>query len=1015
MSRHFPKKYNPYVFILFLSFLVSTGVNAQRFSFENFTINDGLPVEIVNEIMQDSRGNIWFGTEAGGAVSYNGINFKVYTVDDGLASNYVYKIVEDKNGVMWFGTDNGLTSYDGTTFKTDSLSIRTRIYDLTTDENGNLWVGTLQGLYKGVNGVIERIQLEGNIDTVTAIEPIDSGRIWLGTEKSLIQINENNEILRKVEIDNFESKSIRLLWKSKKGNIWLGIRNWYGSNEELLLWNGHDLLNPTPALSTPQFLDLRALSEDSDGNFWIGSNSIGVARLSGGKWTIMSRENGLVHNQVKTIFEDNQGNIWIGTQGGVSKYTNELFTHYSEKDGLVNNEVLNITQASNKDYWIGTLKGVTRINSSRQNSFSKQIENFSDPSIFLNALVFSVTEGKNGEMWFGTEKGLVKYDGKRFTKFDESNGLYDRFIFEVFYDERDDVLWVSTAGGINSYVDGKIVKHTVPSAEGTIVDAAAFQILKGPDKAIWFFSFNTVKKYYNGAFSTITLPKETETIISPYSCALFDKTGVLWLGNRGNGLVRIRDGRATIYTKEKDGLVSDNILLLENDDMGNLWIGTEKGIERIEFDERGEIKEIKRFSSKEGFLGIETNDRAVTKDEDGNLWFGTSSGVTKLNIDQLKINPHPPQVHITNVRLFYESVSDWSDYSDGVSKWYHLPEDLVLPYNQNNLSFDFVGINTTIPEKVQYKYILEGTDKKWSPVTFSNQATYTNLEYGTYTFKVLAANESGVWAEVPATFSFKIKPPIWLTWWFILGSAIVVIGSVWLILYRRFRAINLKIKLENQLSEMERKALRLQMNPHFIFNALDSISSFIFKNDAKSALKYLNNFAKLMRLTLEASKEHLIPIETEAATLKNYLELEKLRFKNKFEFEIEVDPEIDYDVGIPPMLIQPQVENAILHGVGPKEDGDGLIKIEFIYNEYDDRLICEVTDNGVGRDKAKQIKEAKGTATHKSMATQITKDRIEMLSKAIGKEMRIDFVDLVKEDGSPAGTKVIIDIPVQYL
>ncbi len=1014
MSRFFPEKYNPHVLILFLCLLVSTGLNAQRFSFKNFTINDGLPVEIVNTIIQDSRGNIWFGTEAGGAVSYDGISFTTYTVDDGLASNYVYKIVEDNNGVMWFGTDNGLTRYDGTEFYTDSQSIRTRIYDLTLDDKGNLWVGTLQGLYRAKDEVMERIMLPQNIDTITAIEPIDSGRVWLGTEKSLMLINDKLEIIKQVEIEDFESKSIRLLWMSSKGYLWVGIRNWYGSNEELLRWDGYDLFNPTPALSTTQFSDLRALTEDSEGNFWIGSNSLGVAKFDGRKWTIMSRENGLVHNQVKTIFEDKEGNIWIGTQGGVSKYSNELFTHYSEKDGVINNDVWNITQASNFDYWIGTQNGVTRIKNSRQTSFASQIESFSAKNGFLDALVFSIVEGKNGEMWFGTEKGLAKYDGKRFTKYTEKDGLIDKFIFDVLYDEKEDILWISTAGGINSYKNGKIISHSVPTADGAIVDASPFQILKGPDKAIWFFSFNTVKKYSNGQFSIINLPKETESIISPYSCALFDKSGVLWLGNIGSGLVKIRDGRATIYTKD-DGLVSNNIYLLVNDEMGDLWVGSEKGIERLKFDEGGKINEIKRFGSKEGFLGVENNPRAVTKDVDGNLWFGTSSGVTKLNIDQLKINPNPPQVHITNVRLFYENLEDWSEYSTGLSKWYHLPENLVLPYNQNNVSFDFVGISTTIPEKVKYQYILEGADKKWSPSTYSNLATYTNLKYGTYTFKVLAANESGVWTETPVTFSFRIKSPIWLRWWFILGSSILIVGTVWYILYRRFRAINLKIKLENQLSEMERKALRLQMNPHFIFNALDSISSFIFKNDAKSALKYLNNFAKLMRLTLEASKEHLIPIETEAATLRNYLELEKLRFKNKFDFEIEIDPEIEYDVGIPPMLIQPQVENAILHGVGPKKDGPGIIKIEFIYDEDNDRLICEVTDNGVGRDKAKEIKEAKGTATHKSMATQITKDRIEMLSKAIGKEMRIDFVDLTKEDGSPAGTKVIIDIPVQYL
>lgn len=275
--------------------------------------------------------------------------------------------------------------------------------------------------------------------------------------------------------------------------------------------------------------------------------------------------------------------------------------------------------------------------------------------------------------------------------------------------------------------------------------------------------------------------------------------------------------------------------------------------------------------------------------------------------------------------------------------------------------------------------------------------------------EVQARRPGNPWSPTKAQYSFLIKQPFYATWWFRTALIVFLAGISIALVRDRLNRLKQKLKFENDLREMERKALRLQMNPHFIFNALDSISSFIFKKDQKQAVRYLNNFAKLMRLTLESSMEHIHPVETEVSILKNYLELEKLRFGKTFEYQIEVDEELDFDVGLPPMLVQPHVENAILHGLKPKGEG-GLLQLSF---SLQGPILCVVIeDNGIGRSQAKQKPQKAG---HRSMATQINKDRLKLLQSSIGEKINLEIIDKYADNQTPTGTKVIIRLPAQNI
>ena len=241
----------------------------------------------------------------------------------------------------------------------------------------------------------------------------------------------------------------------------------------------------------------------------------------------------------------------------------------------------------------------------------------------------------------------------------------------------------------------------------------------------------------------------------------------------------------------------------------------------------------------------------------------------------------------------------------------------------------------------------------------------------------------------------------------ILGG-LLLIGLIFVIFNRR--QIKRRLTLQKEVAEYEQKALHLQMNPHFVFNCLGSISSFIVQNGTDSALKYLSKFSKLMRLTLEYSKGALIPIDKEVESLQNYLELEQLRFHNKFDFSIQSTDRVEFNMGLPPLLIQPFVENAILHGMVPKE-GNGTIRVNF--DVANNQLVCSIKDDGIGLSKSKEMKE-NSVKAHQSMALEITKKRLEIMEATISKSAQIDIKEIT-ENNAVVGTEVTLRLPIQYI
>ena len=332
---------------------------------------------------------------------------------------------------------------------------------------------------------------------------------------------------------------------------------------------------------------------------------------------------------------------------------------------------------------------------------------------------------------------------------------------------------------------------------------------------------------------------------------------------------------------------------------------------------------------------------------------------------------------------------------------------ISLTHLQDILTLEFSSLDFTNSEQNKYRYKLESADKDWIESGTRRTATYLHLPPGNYTFKVQGSNSQGVWSNKIAELSIEVLPPWWETWWAYTIYAIVFAAVISVVIrVQRKRLIN-KERARSKLQELEMQALRAQMNPHFIFNCLSSINRFVLMNETEAASDYLTKFSRLIRTVLNNSKRALISLDDELEMLKLYLDMEKLRFQDGFEYSISIADNVEPEnVFIPPLLFQPFAENAVWHGLMHKK-GKGQLMIRL--SVHDELLKFEIEDDGVGRATAGSVK-SKSAEKNKSLGLEITKNRLSLINGYLTEENFFKVEDLHDEDGSAAGTRVTLKI-----
>jgi hypothetical protein len=431
--------------------------------------------------------------------------------------------------------------------------------------------------------------------------------------------------------------------------------------------------------------------------------------------------------------------------------------------------------------------------------------------------------------------------------------------------------------------------------------------------------------------------------------------------------------------------------MIENitiDDRQQIWVGTLNGLNVLTRTDTGKWV-VRRITIAHGLPSNEIHDLCQI---DERMYVATSRGIVRLPLEKHDA-ALPSRPLLENILVNGRSTP--------------LAQLRYLTHSQRNIQLEFVCINFKLrfKENVAYRYRLT-SDPEWS-YTFHRRVNYAALSPGYYMFEVQAQNEDGVWSE-SLCVPINIAPPVWQRWWFML---LVAAGLMGLIYYRyRVRLIRLRKQadVEREINELQRSALQAQMNPHFIFNCLNSIQNFIASGDKAGAMAYLARFANLVRTTLNASAEQVISLQEEVEVLENYLELEKLRFGNRFDYEIRLDPRLDtFDTTLPPLLVQPYVENAIIHGFN-FEDRSRTGHILLVYEKVADQLQITIRDNGIGIERSKRNKAGR-EELRTSRGMQITQKRLSLQNHP-DSENYLHIKELSDQEGKAGGTEIVIRI-----
>lgn len=987
------------------------------------------------------------GTQGGGLNRFDGREFETFTVAGGLINNSVDAIYE-ANELLYIGAKNGMSVFDGRVFKNYFVSKEKNI-PITAFHwyDGILLVGTSIGVFEFDGEQFKYSQKYNGTKKrkIFCFYKDSKNRLWIGTRNGAFLYEAENEKVFGTK-DGFTAGEVTGICEDQKGKIWLssytGVYVFDArGNDKIGQGKYFANLNSKDGIVSNYLNDVVC---DKSGQIWLASQDNGISVWSPEDSTItqLNAETGLCNNNVRVMLEDSWGSIWIATSGGgVCKYAGQQFLHINISDRPADNLVYSLCQDTSGSMWFSAADdGIVRLDSAGLTKFGAK-------EGFTNSKTKAMLRDSKGRLWFGTnDDGLACFNGVSFEFLKYKNRILGRLTKDIIEDETGNIWLASSSEGVYKInpgdstiriqqvnVDTLILNDSLVIRSDTLFKDSIIFIYQVEKIAalnkninalhfdrigrLWFATRLEGIGYYNEN-GRVMYDKSIGLPANDIRSITEDEKGHLWIGTAGYGIARISiyaDSLDVRVYNENDGLSSGNVYLMTFDDNGDLWVGCGRGVDRISLDEEQHFKLIKSYGKTDGFLGVETCQNAVIKDREGNLWFGTIDGVTKFLPGTKTINLIPPKLQIIGVELANEPFES-TVFSEWIDNHNIFKEDLTLPYNKNKLSFDFLGINLSNPQKVAYEWMLEGSDQDWSKRSAKNSITYSSLPPGEYIFKVRAYNEDLIPNDPPLQMSFCILSPIWQRWWFITGCILLLSGIIGLFFRSRLNKIRRKAKaqqdrleMEKNLIQLEQKALQLQMNPHFIFNALNTVQSLFMNKEQNAARQLLSKFAKLMRSILENSRTQRIPLQKEIDLLDNYLAIEQFSRPGKFDYQIVVDPALDpEEVNIPPMMIQPFVENAIIHGVNHLKSG-GLIELNF--QKEKDQLLCTVRDNGVGRIAAEKLKE-QNARKHKSIALEVTKERLEFLNQSNSNKSLI-IRDLNENNGRDTGTEVLIRLPLE--
>ena len=719
------------LFAATLSAALEPSTPLANYARQSWVMENGLPQNTVQELVQTHNGFIWLGTEVG-LVRFDGNSFAVFDRNStpALPGNDIRCLLAASDGSLWVGTSDGLARMkDGevATFTTANGLPANGVRSLQQGANSVVTVSTDNG-YIGFDGTrvvpIQFDMLEGQA-VMFEVKLSDGSRAYF--DKGTVELTQNGHTQRWTAGKDLPGTRIQALFADRKGAVWIG------TNGGLARWVAGKLqrLPITDPLATESVL---ALMEDQEGNLWVGTESGGLHILRDQRFRTFGARDGLSSDTTTTVVEDNTGRLWAGTSGsGLNVFAHDAtkagpVLTYSVRNGLLSDVILSLATAPNGDIWVGTPDGLNRIRRGVVDSFTS-----ADglPDDFIRSLMADA----DGSLWIGTRRGLTHWTGAvpgaRMQTYTQANGLGSDLVGAMARDSAGN-LWVATLAGLSRIRSGKIDNYT--TANG--------------------LSSNVV---------TALLPHGNTMLIGTQ-----DRGWNLWDGQRFSAPARNGHDPAQAAIRA----------ILE--DAGNhLWFATGNGIARCDCDMMGGCSNWMEFGPADGLRSRETatnSHPSAWRSRDGHLWFATPKGLVEVDPAHFPVNTVPPPVAIERL-----SVDDLPQPLRGADFWLRIPPGRV------HFEFDYAALSFIAPQKVRYRYMLEGFDHAWTEAGSRRTAYYTNIPPGRYTFRVQAANNDGLWNTEGTSLKFELRPHFYQTLWFYLLLAASSAALIVLLLRRRLR------------------------------------------------------------------------------------------------------------------------------------------------------------------------------------------------------------------------------------
>jgi ligand-binding sensor domain-containing protein/signal transduction histidine kinase len=714
----------------------------------------------------------------------------VWQVEDGLPRNQIQAMVRTRDGYVWLGTSAGLVRFDGirfTTFNQGQLKVN-NVHALLQDREGRLWIGTYgAGLYVYDHGRFTAIGPADGLKAlrIRALFEDRQGRLWVGTNEEGVSVREGTRFRTLRTGDGLPNDTVRVVYQTPDEKIWIGtnargLACWesgrmraygvkpgplsaYGPSEASVddnvldlwqdpagtLWIATDAdglwhlaggrITPFSPPGATGRHGVRRLLPDSSGALWAGTDGGGLWRLEGGRFEGFATRDGLPSDLVQAVMEDPGSGVWVGTRDGLARLRRRAFTTVGVRQGLTNGFVTAVVGSRGGGLWVGTRAGLHRVDGERVTARPVFPQ-------LVNTMVLSLLEDRAGTLWVGTREGLWRVRGDEVVRV-EAAGLRSRYISALAEDGNGDV-WIGTRLGLARFRNG-IVTY-VPGTEDL---PSLTAILATADGSVWAGTEEAGLARVQGGRCTKYdraggLPDAAVT-------GLYDDGGDLWIATLG-GLARMHDGRLRAYTRD-DGLPSASLVSVVDDGRGSLWMGTFGGVVRVDrrsFDTvgAGGIATLRTtlYDKSDGMPTGETSRPGQTRpwrDLRGRLWFPTVSGLAVVDPARVPLDTEPPQVVIEELRADDVVVSSSAPAS--------------LPSGIRRFAFRYTAFAFAAPDKIRFRYKLEGYDPDWIDAGTQRVAYYTSVPPRTYRFRVKAGNRDGVWNDAGASVDFALAAPFY--------------------------------------------------------------------------------------------------------------------------------------------------------------------------------------------------------------------------------------------------------------